>query len=81
MLESAQMGLETVAGAIFDGPVEFVNIVAESKLQLHSTFEGWPLCSMSLMKACMFQLLYCIIKFPAAAILRSSSTFPFLKMD
>ncbi|KAG6487021.1 protein HASTY 1-like [Zingiber officinale] len=40
MLESAQMGLETVAGAIFDGPVEFVNIVAESKLQLHSTFEG-----------------------------------------
>ncbi|XP_074571576.1 protein HASTY 1 [Curcuma longa] len=40
LIESAQMGLETIAVAIFDGPVEFVNIVAESKFQLHSTFEG-----------------------------------------
>ncbi|WOK94722.1 protein HASTY 1 [Canna indica] len=40
LIESIQLGLETVAGAVFDGPAEFVNVAAESKFQLHTIFEG-----------------------------------------
>ncbi|XP_008799279.2 protein HASTY 1 [Phoenix dactylifera] len=40
VVESMQLGLETVVGAIFDGSAEFVSSAPETKFQLHSTLEG-----------------------------------------
>ncbi|THU64639.1 hypothetical protein C4D60_Mb01t28590 [Musa balbisiana] len=40
LIESMQLGLETVVGAIFDGSAEFLNSAAESKFQLCTIFEG-----------------------------------------
>ncbi|XP_019701762.1 protein HASTY 1 isoform X2 [Elaeis guineensis] len=40
VVESMQLGLETVVGAIFDGSAEFVSSAPETKFQLHSILEG-----------------------------------------
>lgn len=40
-MEGAQLGLEAVVGAIFDGSVDYGKTDLETKSQLHKIFEGF----------------------------------------
>ena len=39
-MEGAQLGLETVVSAIFDGSGDYTKADQETKFQIHRTFEG-----------------------------------------
>lgn len=48
----AQLGLETVVSAIFDGSGDYAKTDHEAKFQIHRTFEGL---------ICVLWLIYCLV--------------------
>lgn len=77
MIESIQMGLETVAGAVFDS-AEFANSAAEFKFQIGKIFEGSPSWSLSFYVLVIHSS---TLKISFSGKHRSASTVPFFKMD